>query len=76
MTLVVPTGKNEGDVWDLARRVAVFELSTAVASCQVTVIPCEVGGAFSVMSFGQVTTGGVTSTEKTIVMYNYIYMLI
>ena len=63
MTWVVPTLKNVPGLWLLDERVTTPELSVAVGSVQVTVVPEEPRATVTVTSVMQLTTGGVVSTE-------------
>ena len=65
MTLVDPTGKAEPETWVMPERVTFPELSIAVGSAHATITCCVPGETVSVMSGGQVTSGGLVSTIKT-----------
>ena len=62
MTGVVPTGKNDPGVWVLDDRDTMPELSVAVGSTQVTVLPLIPLVTVSNTSPMQETTGGMLST--------------
>ena len=62
MTGVLPTGKNDPGVWVLDDRDTIPELSVAVGSTQVTVLPLTPNVTVSNTSPMQETTGGILST--------------
>ena len=64
VTVLLPTGKKSLGLLVLDTKKKVPELSVTVGSCQVTCLPVTPKATSNVRSPGQVTTGGVLSTEK------------
>ena len=65
MTCVEPVLKNDPDVCDLEASVTVPELSVAMGSSHVTVVPPALSGMISVMSSTHcMISGGVPSTVE------------
>ena len=62
MTPVVPTGNKLPDAWVTSKRLALPELSVAVAKANVTCLEGVPNGTVWLISEGQVTTGGMLST--------------
>ena len=62
VTTVLPTAKNEPGAWLLSVKVVVPELSVAVGSVQVTVVPPTPVLTVVVISLMQAMVGGVVST--------------
>ena len=71
VTVVDPTVKNCPGEWLLDDRVTLPELSVAVASWKVTVLPVCPRDTVSVIDRGQVTTGGILSTVIEVVLKLY-----
>ena len=62
VTPVVPTGNKLPDGWVRSKRLALPELSEAVARAKVTCLDGVPNGTVWLISDGQVTTGGMLST--------------
>ena len=68
VTAVVPTGKNAPGAWVLEVSETIPELSVAVGSVHVTVVPPTPVATVSVMSPMQAITGATVSTVRTRLM--------
>ena len=66
VTGVVPTLKKVPGWWVLSVRVTTPELSVAVGSVQLTVVPVLPDGTVTTMSLASLITGGVVSARKQI----------
>ncbi len=72
---MVPTTKKDPGAWLLDVRVTMPELSVAVGSVQVTVVPATPVLTVWAMSLRQAMTGGIVSTnlKKQSISFNVLY---